>query len=157
MSMAASAVLVTLLASAAPAQNKTVSFAGKWIVLDSASLGRGGRGGIGSSATVIQDANNLTIVRVGPMGEIKSIYKLDGSETKNTITMRGSSIEQTSKAMWMADTLMVTTSRLVNGATVENVMNLYYDKSGNLVVATTSPGRSGAPVVKQTIVYRKGG
>jgi hypothetical protein len=154
--MLAGAAVLALYASTAPAQSKVVNYAGKWIVVDSTSLGRGGRGGLGATVTIVQDAGAMTVVRMGPAGEIKSIYKLDGSESKNTVMMGTNSVEQTSKAMWMSDTLMVTTSRMVNGATVESFMNLYYDKSGNLVVATTSPGRGGGPVVKQTVVYKKG-
>lgn len=155
LSMLAGAAAVTLFASTGSAQAK-VNFAGKWIVVDSTTLGRGGRGGLGPTVTVLQDAGTLTVTRVGPNGEIKSIYKLDGTESKNTIMMGGNSIEQTSKTMWMSDTLMVTNSRLVSGATQETVMNFYIDKTGNLVVATTAPPRGGGPVTKQTVVYKKG-
>jgi hypothetical protein len=155
MAMFAVAAAVAIPASM-PAQTKVVSFAGKWVVLDSAALGRGGRGGLGATVTMIQDQGTLTIVRVGPNGEITSIYKLDGTEGKNTVTMGGNSFEQTSKAMWVKDTLMVTNSRLVSGATVETVMHLYFDASNNLVVATTSPGRGGGPVQKTTVIYKKG-
>ncbi len=156
MGMLVGAAAVALFASTARAQTKVINFAGKWIVIDSTTLGRGGRGGLGPTVTVIQDPSTLTIVRVGMNGEIKSIYKLDGSESKNTIMMGNNSIEQTSKAMWMGDTLMVTTSRLVQGATQETVMNLYFDAKGNLVVASTPPPRGGAPVTKQIVIYRKG-
>jgi hypothetical protein len=154
-SMLAGIAAVTLFASTGSAQAK-VTFAGKWVVVDSTTLGRGGRGGFGSTFTVVQDAGTLTVVRTGPNGEVKSIYKLDGTESKNTMMMGGNSVEQTSKTMWMADTLMVTTSRLVSGATVETVMNLYFDKSGNLTVATTAPPRGGGPVVTTKVVYKKG-
>ena len=156
MALFASAAAVTLFATTGSAQTKVVSYAGKWTVLDSASLGRGGRGGLGSTVTIVQDAGTLTIVRAGPNGEIKSVYKLDGTESKNTMMMGGNSIEMASKTMWMKDTLMVTNSRLVNGATQETVMNLYFDASGNLVVATTAPPRGGTPVTTMKVVYKKG-
>jgi hypothetical protein len=157
MAMLAGTAALTLLASTVSAQAKvTTTFAGKWIVSDSTSLGRGGRGGLGPSVTVVQDAGTLTIVRVGPAGEVKSVYRLDGSESRNTVMMGDNSVEQSSKAMWMADTLMVATSRFVNGATVGNVMHLYVDPSGNLVVATTAPGRNGGPEQTVKVVYKKG-
>jgi hypothetical protein len=156
MAMLAGTAAVALFASTASAQAKVVNFAGKWVVVDSTTLGRGGRGGFGQTVTFVQDAGTLTVVRVGPNGEVKSIYKLDGSESKNTVTMRGAAIEESAKAMWMADTLMVATSRLVNGATVGSVMHLYLDASGNLVVATTAPARGGGPEVTTKVVYKKG-
>jgi hypothetical protein len=156
MAMLAGTAAVALFASTASAQAKVATFAGKWIVIDSTTLGRGGRGGLGPAVTVVQDAGTLTVVRVGPNGEVKSIYKLDGSESKNTVTMGTNSVEMASKAMWMSDTLMIATSRLVNGATVGNVMHLYVDPRGNLVVSTTSPGRSGAPEQTVKVVYKKG-
>lgn len=156
MAMLAGTAAVALFASTASAQAKVVNFAGKWSVIDSTTLGRGGRGGLGPTVSLVQDAATLTVVRTGPNGEIKSIYKLDGTESKNTMMMGANSIEQTSKTMWMSDTLMVTNSRLVNGATQETVLNLYIDKSGNLVVVTAAPPRGGGPVTKQTVVYKKG-
>ena len=157
MAMFAGAAAVALFASTASAQAKVGNFAGKWIVVDSTTLGRGGRGGFGQTVTFVQDAGTLTAVRVGPNGEVKSIYKLDGSESKNTVTMRGASVEESAKAMWMSDTLMVATSRMVNGATVGTVMHLYLDnKTGTLVVTTTSPGRGGGPEQTVKVVYKKG-
>ena len=154
--MLAGTAAVALFASTTSAQAKAVNFAGKWVVVDSTTLGRGGRGGFGQTATLIQDAGTLTVVRAGPNGETKTIYKLDGSESKNSVMMRGASIAESAKAMWMSDTLMVATSRMVNGATVGSVIHLYIDASGNLVVATTAPGRGGGPEVTTKVVYKKG-
>jgi hypothetical protein len=146
-----------LMASDAAAQTKVINLAGTWVVVDSASLGRGGRGGLGATVTVIQEPTILTIVRTTPTGQVRSVYKLDGSDSKNTVIMGTNSIETTSRSMWKTDTLMISTSRLVNGATVETVMNLWIDPSGNLVVASSGPGRGGGPVVTTTVVYKKGG
>ena len=67
------------------------SFAGKWtLVADPnaapAGGGRGGMGGLGQEATIVQDAGSLTITRTTPVGTFTSTYKLDGSESKNTPT-----------------------------------------------------------------------
>jgi hypothetical protein len=50
--------------------------------------GRGGRGGgggqfCGQECTIAQDATTLTVTRTTPNGEVKAVYKLDGSESKN--------------------------------------------------------------------------
>lgn len=153
--MFAGAAVLALFASTASAQSK-VTFAGKWVVVDSTTLGRGGRGGLGPTVTFVQDNGTLTVVRMGAAGEVKSVYKLDGSESKNTITMRGGPVEETAKAMWMSDTLMVATSRMVNGASVGSVQHLHLDASGNLVVTTKAPARGGGPEVTTKVVYKKG-
>src|SRR5829696_7425073 len=51
----AGAAAITLFASTGSAQTKVVNYAGKWIVVDSATLGRGGRGGLGPTVTIVQD------------------------------------------------------------------------------------------------------
>ena len=55
-------------------------------------------GGLGQEATITQDASTLTITRTTQMGTFTSNYKLDGSESKNTLTIQGNSIDQVSTA-----------------------------------------------------------
>src|SRR6185436_5674105 len=89
---------VAFVASSAFAQ--ATSFAGTWNqVVDPAAQqgaaggggGRGGRGGggggFGPTFTVSQDAKTLTITRTTQNGEVKTVYNLDGTESKNTVQM----------------------------------------------------------------------
>jgi len=101
MSLAAVAVM----ASNAFAQAKP-NFAGTWnIVQDPAAQqaapgGRGFGGGMGATFTATQDDKTLTITRTMGQNELKTVYNLDGSDSKNTMPGRGGNpgAEQVSKA-----------------------------------------------------------
>ena len=142
-----------LAAQAAP------SFAGTWTMVadPNAALagGRGGRGGLGQEATIVQDGKTLTVTRQAPNGEMKSVYNLDGSESKNTMTFGENSIDQLSKAKWNGGTLMIITSSSFNGNTFESTMSMSLDAAGNLVVNSTMPARGGGPPTPMKMTYRK--
>ena len=75
------------------------NFAGKWTRVADANGRAGGIGGLGVAATVVQDATSLTITRTTQMGEFTTTYKLDGTESKNTMMGRGGNqVESTSTA-----------------------------------------------------------
>jgi len=75
------ALVIAPLASA-----QTPDFTGKWTLVANPSAAPGGLGGggIGQEAVITQDATSMTIKRTTQMGEFTTIYKLDGSESKNT-------------------------------------------------------------------------
>jgi len=145
--------VVFVLAAAAFAQ--TPNFAGKWTVVPDPAV-QAGFGGLGQSAVIKQDATALTITRTTQMGEFTSVYKLDGSESKNTLTIQGNAIEQVSKTKWDAGTLHVDTTMSFDGTPVNVTMALSLDPSGNLIVVTTRPDfqGGGAPVTTK-ITYKK--
>jgi hypothetical protein len=151
----------------AGAQDKP-DFSGKWVAVDpqpvaanaggSAGAGRGpgggGRGfqpGFGPEFTVKQDAKTLTITRGGQAPVLT--YKLDGSESKNTMTRDGQQIDQISTAKWEGNTLVIVTQLTFQGNTREQRRVLSLD-GGNLVIDQTSPGRNGTTTVK--VAYKKG-
>ena len=148
--LAAMVVAVSLSAQSVP------NFAGKWTLVPDAGGGRGGFGGLGQSATIAQDAATLTITRSTQMGEFTSIYKLDGSESKNTLNMQGNAIEQLSKTKWEGAKLIVNTSMSFDGNPVEVSMTMQLDPSGALIVESTRPDfqGGGAPVTTKT-TYKK--
>ena len=164
-----SALVVTALLAFSVAAQSPPSFAGKWSAVPDpagrhadrqraggAGGGRGGFGGIGQSATITQDAASMTIVRTTQMGEFTSVYKLDGSESKNTLNIQGNAVEQLSTAKWDAGKLIVVTKMSFDGNPVEVSMTMALDPSGNLLVETTRPDfQSGAPVTTKT-TYKKG-
>jgi len=152
------ATMICALVSAPIAQTPP-SFAGKWtLVPDAAAPAGGGRGmgGLGQTATITQDANTLTIVRTTQMGEFTSTYKLDGSESKNTLNMQGNAIEQVSTAKWDASKLKINTKMDFQGTPVETSLVLSLDPTGNLVVESTRPDfqGGGAPVTTK-MTYKK--
>ena len=146
-------VLVAIFASAVAAQ--TPNFSGKWTAVPDPN-GGGGRGGLGQTATITQDATSLTITRTTQMGEFTSTYKLDGSESKNTLNMGGNAVEQISKTKWDGGKLLVNTSMSFDGNPVQISMIMSLDASGNLLVETTRPDfqGGGAPITTKT-TYKK--
>ena len=132
------------------------SFAGKWTLIPDPNATGGGMGGLGQEATIAQDASTITITRTTQMGTFTSTYKLDGTESKNTLSMQGNSIEQVSTAKWDAGKLRVNTKMDFGGNPVELSMVLALDPSGNLLVETTRPDfqGGGAPVTTK-MSYKK--
>ena len=146
-------VLAVLLSAATLAQ--TPSFAGKWTLVPDPAL-QGGFAGLGQSAVIKQDATTLTITRTTQMGEVTSAYKLDGSESKNTLNFQGNAIEQISKTKWEGGTLHVDTAMSFDGNAVNVTMALSLDASGNLVVVSTRPDfQGGGSPVTTKATYKK--
>jgi hypothetical protein len=168
-SLAAATML--LAATHLDAQNRP-SFAGTWSVIADANApaapgggggggggGRGGRGGgagLGMGATITQDANTLTVVRTTGAGEVRTVYNLDGSESRNTVQGRGGPMEQVSRARFDGSRLVITTQQNFGGNNVETTIGMSLDAQGNLVVETTAPGRGGGAPTTTTMRYRKG-
>lgn len=164
----AAAAFVVTSATGIFAQGKP-DFSGKW-TLDPASApapaggggggggrgggGRGGGAGFGQEFTAKQDASTLTISRDQGGNPVTASYKLDGSESKNTVAGRNGQQEQVSKTMWMGNKLMITTQVNFGGNNVEQSRTLSLE-GGNLVVEQTQPGRDGGAPQTQKLVYKK--
>jgi hypothetical protein len=133
------------------------NFAGKWTLVPDPSAPTGGMGGLGQTATVVQDATSLTITRTTQMGEFTTTYKLDGSESKNTVNMGGNSVDMLSKVKSEAGKLIVNTSMSFDGNAMETSMTLSLDAAGNLIVESTRPDfqGGGAPITTK-MTYKKG-
>lgn len=135
------------------------NFAGKWTLVPDANAPSGpgrGVGGLGEAATIVQDSTTMTITRKTQVGEFTSTYKLDGSESRNTLNFQGNTIEQVSRTKWDGSTLIVNTSVNFGGNPAEVSMTLTFDDSGNLIVVSTRPDfqGGGAPITTKT-VYKK--
>jgi len=147
----ATVVSITIAAAQAPP-----NFAGKWTLVPDPN-GQPGMGGLGSEATITQDASTLTITRTNQMGTFTSNYKLDGSESKNVLNFQGNSVDQLSTAKWDAAKLLVNTKMDFGGNLVEIKMVMALDpSSGNLLVETTRPDfqGGGAPITTK-MAYKK--
>ena len=151
LAIASVAVAVVLFASGLSAQG--TSFAGKWTPdaeKNAAAGGGGGRGGGrggGGPMTVTQDAKTLTIERDMGGTALKTVYNLDGSESKNSMPGRngGAATEQVSTAKWDGAKLNITTKTANGDRTVS-----WYLEGGELVQETQ--GQNG-PV---KVYYKKG-
>jgi hypothetical protein len=151
MTLAVVVVAMTMVAAQAPP-----NFAGKWTLVPDANTPQGGMGGLGQEATITQDATTLSITRTTQMGTFTSNYKLDGSETKNTLSIQGNSIDQFSTTKWDGGKLRLNTKMDFGGNPVEISTVLSLDPSGTLVVESTRPDfqGGGAPITTK-MSYKK--
>src|SRR4029453_19385122 len=87
-----------------------------------AAGGGGGRGGgLGQGGTVKQTGDTLTIERTMGDNKVTSTYKLDGTESKNSMMGRGGqSMESTSVAKFDGGKLVITTKADMGGQMVES-------------------------------------
>jgi hypothetical protein len=120
--------------------------------------GGGGRGGgrMGGAPatpmTIKQTAGELSMDRTTAQGSQTIVYKLDGSESTNTIGMGPA----TSKAMWDGNKLVVTTTQTVQGRGGEITINSkdIYSVQGNvLTIETTRTTPAGDQTRK--LIYTK--
>ena len=149
-----SAILLALTAATAT-QAQTPDFSGKWTLVPDPAA-QGPAGGLGQSAAIKQDATTMTINRTTQMGEITTVYKLDGSESKNTLNFQGNAIEQLSKTKWEGGTLHVATTMNFDGNAVNVTMAMSLDPSGNLIVVSTRPDfQGGGSPVTTKATYKK--
>lgn len=159
------AVMVLCMTAGALGQTRP-DFSGRW-TMDPASApappggagrggGRGGGAGFGPEFTAKQDASTLTISRMQGDQAITATYRLDGSESRNSVPGRqgGAPTEQVSKASWEGNSLVIVTTLNFAGNSVEQrrVLSL---EGGNLVIEQTTPGLQGGGPTTQKLVYKK--
>ena len=120
--------------------------------------GGGGRGGgrmggaPATALTIKQTAAELTMDRTTAQGAQTVIYKLDGSESKNTIGMGPA----TSKAVWEGSKIVIATMQTVQGRGGEITIDSKdsYSVEGNtLTIETTRTTPAGAQTRK--LIYTK--
>ena len=143
-SFASAVMAVAFAGSTAMAQAKP-NFAGKWVLIpDTASTfgmsaGGGEAGGLSSEATIVMDDKTMTVTRMTPtMGEMKSVFNLDGTETYSQVNVQGQQIPLTMKTRWDGKKLITSTFANV-GQQIEIILNFWLDDKGNLVTEHTVP------------------
>src|SRR5215218_2114006 len=121
-------VAAAILAVATLAWAQKTDFSGNWTLDPEASgmagggapaggapAGGGGRGGgrgggLGQGGMVKQTATDLTVERTIGENKVTSTYKLDGTESKNSMMGRGgAAVETVSTAKWDGPALVITT------------------------------------------------
>jgi hypothetical protein len=142
-------------------------FSGKWVLDPEKSVmgggpgggppggggggGRAGGGMGGGPITITQTATELTIERTMGENVVKTVYKLDGTESVSE-TQRGKS---TSVSKWDGAKLVTTIKMETQQGTRESneVRSLAAD--GTMVVETTRQGQSGPTTTKQVFNKQK--
>jgi len=112
------ALLAFVVALPAMAIAQTPNFSGKWIQdMEKSDPAMGGRGPAGPQNLTITQTATESHVRAGdPNGVMKTVYKLDGSESVNAMGRGG---EVTSKSAWEGGKLVTKYSRTMGQTTVE--------------------------------------
>ena len=138
------AIAMLVIAGASLSAQSKPSFAGKWTMVPESvaaagATGRGGGGGLGQEFTAVQDDKTLTVTTNNPqLGELKTVYNLDGSESKNPLNFGGQTVDRVSKVKWDGAKLVITTTISFNGNPAETTLIWMLDGSGSLVVVSSS-------------------
>ena len=141
-------IAAAVLAVATVAWAQKPDFSGTW-TLDPASApaagggggGGGGRGGaLGNGpATVTQTADALTIERTMGDAKVTLTYKLDGTESRNTMMGRGGEpADSVSTAKWDGPKLTIVTKQEMGGQMAEST-HVWTVEGSTLTVETTNP------------------
>jgi hypothetical protein len=119
------------------------NFAGEWKLM----VARG-QGEPGVDLAITQNAATLTLeYRDG----VKLSYRLDGSESKNTVPRRtgGAPTAQVSKAMWAGNTIVVLTT--TSAGEEKRTLSM---EGGYLVVETSAPAPNGGAPTIAKVAYQ---
>jgi len=157
-------IAAAVLAVATLAWAQKPDFSGTWTLDPAASEGGaggapggggggggrgGGRGGLGQGGTVKQTADALTVERTMGENKVTSTYKLDGSESKNTMMGRGgNSVESVSTAKWDGPSLVITTKMDMGNGPQESTQKWTVNGSTLTIETTNARGT-------QKMVYKK--
>jgi len=110
--------------------------------------GGGGRGMMGPM-TVKQTGDTLVIERTMGGNAMTSTYKLDGTESKNTMMGRGGTpMESVSVAKWDGSKLTITSKTDMGGQTMESTQT--WSLAGNVLTIESNSARGA-----QKRVYKK--
>jgi hypothetical protein len=137
------------------------NFAGKWtLVPDAATSGQQSAqvsafAGLGTEATITHDATAVTVSRFYNGAELKSVFKLDGSVSQNSLALGPDmAIPLSARSSWEGNKLLTSMTANFGGQDYALTMNLSLDAAGLLVVDMTTPPMGGAPT-SFTMKYRK--
>lgn len=141
-------IAAAILAAASVAFAQKPDFSGTW-TLDAAASGMegggGGRGGRGGGlgpgpATIKQTADTIAVERAMGGNQVVTTYKLDGTESKNTMTGRGGqTMESVSTAKWDGAKLVITTKMDMGGQAFESTQN--WTLAGDVLTIETTNAR----------------
>jgi hypothetical protein len=112
----------------------------------------GGRGPAGpQNLTITQTATEFTIERETPNGVMKTVYKLDGSESTNAGGRGG---EVKSKSAWEGSKLVTKYSRTMGEATVDVTETRSLEADGTLTLVTVTKGGPQGDMTRK-VVFKK--
>ena len=155
-------IAAAVLAVATLAWAQKADFSGTW-TLDAEASGApaggggggggggrgGGRGGLGQGGTVKQTATELSVERMMGDNKVVSTYKLDGTESKNSMMGRGgAAVESVSTAKWDGPALVITSKADMGNGPQETTQK--WTVAGSVLTIETTNARG-----TQKMVYKK--
>ena len=153
-------IAAAVLAVATLAWAQKADFSGTW-TLDAEASGApaggggggggrgGGRGGLGQGGTVKQTADALTVERTMGENKVTATYKLDGTESKNSMMGRGgAAVESVSTAKWDGPALVIVSKTDMGNGPQESTQR--WTLAGSVLTIETTNARG-----TQKMVYKK--
>ena len=141
-------VVLCILVTATTAAQVRPNLSGKWM---------GPSRSDATALTIDQRATSITIESPTlQSGVVRWTYKLDGSESSNTVAQDGGAVEQTSRAAWDGNTLVISTPGRPNaqGPTVIRQSYSLYGSTLTVTIAVTQ-GETGAVLQNYKTTYSK--
>jgi hypothetical protein len=141
---------LALVAASAAAQDKP-DFTGTWkLVGDAADMFTP------SQMVVAKDATLLTVTTTGQMGEFKTTYKLDGTESRSPLDFQGTTIDRLTKATWNDKKLTLSAVSDMGGQAFEIKSVVSAGADGTMLVETTFPDfQGGGGPITTKATYKK--
>ena len=142
------AVIVTT--SSVLLAQKRPDFSGTWIAISPTEAA-------GEEQVVKQDATTMTVSHGAEGDDHVSVYRLDGSESRNVMKSHGAEIVTLARATWKGEQLTITSATTYpDGRKLQQEFVWSLDGKGQLVVEF-SETMSGKEPHKMTLVARKKG
>lgn len=105
---------------------------------------------------VAQDAKMMTVTTTSQMGELKTIYNVDGTPAKSPLEFQGNTIDRTTKLAWDGNKLVLTVTSDFGGQSFETKAVWSLGADGVLQVESTRPDFQGGAPVTSKLTYKKG-
>lgn len=111
---------------------------------------------ISPQLTVTQDGKTMTVTNTSQMGEFKTTYSLDGTETKSPIDFNGNTIDRVTKTAWDGGKLLLTVTSNFDGQSFESKSVWSLGADGTLQIEVTRPDfQGGGGPVTTKASYKK--
>jgi hypothetical protein len=124
------------------------SFAGRWVLVSPAESA-------GQEQIVTQDGTTLTAEHAAEGHGHKSVYRLDGTESRNVLASHGSEIVTLSKASWTSDRLTIEShTTYPDGRKLHATAVWSLDAEGRLLIELTERGMRPSPTSTK-LLYAK--
>ncbi|HYN09425.1 MAG TPA: hypothetical protein VES67_18725 [Vicinamibacterales bacterium] len=138
---------ICLMVLVASAQQKP-DFSGRWVIVTPAESA-------GLEQVVKHDATTLTTAHASEGAGHATIYKLDGSESRNVIVSHGSDLVTLSRVSWSGNKLIITSATTYpDGRKLDQKQEWSLDSDGRLMIELTESMQGGPPTTT-TLVHKK--